>query len=320
TLGKGAKTTVQQIRAAGPLRSVLGRTTYLLGNATFAGSLAKLTLADVADGHVISIGPRAPEDTKTTATITLGRVSDTTIDSQIPLKSIRVVEWLDNNATRDAIIAPSLRKLTVKGAKVNISKGITASAGHFQADLTLSGLGATKATLGSAKIAGDLADSIWDIIGYMGKLTVVGTAVDSTIRTTGNMAGITLGAADGSDFLAGVKASVTGHAAAVDDFEAPNATIKSFKIKGPKGADPSGWFYKDSNVSAPTIGVVSLLNVLFPNGGTDFGVWARDAGTGTEIKIVKWAHKADKTIKGFWSAQSGLLSTPTDLVVQVLST
>ncbi|KKK72565.1 hypothetical protein LCGC14_2902610, partial [marine sediment metagenome] len=189
---------------------------------------------------------------------------------------------------------------------------------NFQADLKLDGTRATKATLASAIIAGDLDGVAWDIAGVMGKLIVRRTARNSTVRSTGSMGSITLGAADGSDFLAGMKASAVRHGQSADDFQDTSAGIKSFKIAGlkmPKGQAPPRWFFSDSNLSCAWIGAVSLLNVKFDNLGTGFGIWARDTTPGNEIKSVKWADTQDKGAKGRWL---GLALTTPDLKVEQL--
>ncbi|KKL53829.1 hypothetical protein LCGC14_2271520, partial [marine sediment metagenome] len=166
-----------------------------------------------------------------------------------------------------------------------------------------------------------LDDVDWDIVGLMGKLTVRRTAKNSTVRTTGSIAGIALGAADGSDFLAGMKATAIRHGQSAADYADTAATIKSFKITGlkmPKDVAPPRWFFTDSNASAGWIGAVKLLNVNFDNLAAGFGFWAADTTPDNEIKSVKWADKMDKTIKGKWPPKDGGLFNHPDLEVQML--
>ena len=233
----------------------------------------------------------------------------------MPIKALTAIDWRDLAAPADVVGAPWMGKLTTKGNK---KAGIV---GHFQADLVLNGTGATKATLGSAKIAGDLAGVDWRITGPAGKLTVRGTAVGSSVRSTQGIAGVTLGAADGSDFFAGVLDSVDRHPAKASDFGVLTAAIGSFKIKGlkpPKGQQATGRFFSDSNVSAAWIGAVGLLNVNFDNTGTAFGLWACDTTDGNEIKSVKWSDKADKAVKGKWPPKPGEVFHEPDLAIEML--
>ncbi|KKK71921.1 hypothetical protein LCGC14_2909080, partial [marine sediment metagenome] len=145
-------TAVGDIHVFGPLKGLTAKSTALKGDLTVDGHVVKLTLGDIADDHVINIGGSAASKP---IAITLGRVANTILNSSSPIKALTVIEWLDSNAVADAVNAPVIGKLTVKGAKANAKKGIDFSAGNFQADVNLDGNGATKATLGSAKIAGD---------------------------------------------------------------------------------------------------------------------------------------------------------------------
>ncbi|HET6429034.1 MAG TPA: CARDB domain-containing protein [Phycisphaerae bacterium] len=317
----GMVTSIGDIIVQGSAKAIDGRTVLLRGNVTVTGTLGALTLMEVADHHLITIGAPAPGDTKTALTIKLGPVSDTSIHSGTPIKSLTVTEWLDDGGTIDEIIAPWIGKIASKGAKANAKKGITASAGDFEAGLTLDPAGfAPKATLGSASIVGNLQGAEWDIIGQVGKVAVRGMAQNVAVRSTGSMGGVAVGAADQSDFLAGVKDTVARHPGDAADFQDMTATIKSFKVAGlkvPKGQAPPRYFFRDSNVSAPIIGSVSLLNVEFANGDNPFGVWACDAGTGKEVKSVKWADKADGT-KGSWPAKDGSLFNQPDMAIELL--
>lgn len=233
-----------------------------------------------------------------------GKFQDSRIQSTGPISSITLGEWLDTDATEDAIQAAWIGKLAARGNKK------TGSAGDFQANLELDGTGAKKATLGSARISGDLSEVLWEITGNMGRLTVNGTALDSTIRTTGDMAGVTLGAAHGSDFLAGILEAAARRAGGYSDFESPRM-IKSVKIKGLKAP---GRFFTDSNFSAASFGSVSLLNAQVDNGGTDFGVFARADGSGKEVKSVKYAD-TESGEKWRWSSRDSVFLTKRDLML-----
>ena len=310
TKGAGSSTTVRQVRADGYLGRFTGKTLDLVGD-FLCGPVTKLTLRDVTGDHVIDIGARAAWDQKTTSTIVLGRVADVSLLSLTPIKSLTVIDW-QGTAGAEQITAPWIGKLSARGNK---AAGV---AGDFQASLALTAPPGTKPTLAAAKIAGGISGAIWDIVGDMGKLTVLGAVTGSTVRTAGSMAGVTVGASDGSDFLAGLDPSAGRRPDAVGDFDNVLATIKSFKVKGIAGAGAPRWFFADSNVSAATLGVVSLLNVNFDNSLTDFGVWARHAGTGKEIKSVKWADKVEKT-KGAWTPKAGIVFALPDLAIEILT-
>ncbi len=313
TKGAGSSTTIRRIAIDGYLGGFTGKTLDLRGDFT-SGPVTKLVLRNVTGDYVIDIGARAASDAKSTCTIVLGRVADVSLVSLTPIKGLTVIDWRgDPGAER--ITAPQIAKLTAKGAKK------ASVAGDFDASLDLTGgPGVDRALLGTTKIAGALRGVSWDVAGEMGKLTVVGAVTGSTLRADGSMAGVKVGASVGSDFLAGIDDNAFRRPDGPGEFDNILATIKSFKVKGIKTAGAPRWLFSDSNVSAATIGTVALLNVDFANNDTPFGIWARDAGTGKEIKSVKWADKIEKTVKGIWTTKAGLVFALPDLAIEILST
>ena len=289
TVGRG--TIVGEIIIRDDIGSIMGRGVAVPGNVEITGTARRIVLGDIAGDHTVTIGPPAPGDTRATVDLTFGRLAEVSIVSETPVRSFTATEWLDLDATPDIFETPWIGRLTTRGDRR------TGSAGHFQADLLLNGSGNPRSTLGATRIAGDLRQAEWNITGQMDRLTVGGTAADSTIRTTGSMAGVTLGAADGADFLAGMKDTVVRHATDAADFES-DATIKSFAIRGLRDGGATRWYFQDSNLSAATIGRVSLLNVNFDNNVTNFGIYARDAGTGREIASVRYY---DNVTRARWS-------------------
>jgi hypothetical protein len=212
-------------------------------------SVKSLTLGDVANASV-TVQPAQLDVVK-------ARGPDTPVTAGGVLGAVKALRW-----AAGAIQADSLASLAISGRKATAT--VAGVLGDFGADVLLSGsnLGAAKATAGAVSIANDLAGSLWQVTGAMTTLTVTRTALDSTVRASGSIAGVTLGAAEGSTFLAGVKSAqldptkVTG--AELD----PLATIATLAIKG--WAVPAGStipdFLTDSNFLAPSLGTVSLLN------------------------------------------------------------
>jgi hypothetical protein len=117
----------------------------------------------------------------------------------------------------------------------------------------------------------------------------------------GTIGSLTVGAADGSDFLAGADFPVAHRPPTQAEFQAaPVAAIKAIKVTGwtvTKGQTVPK-FVIDSNFSADTIGTVSLLNLDYASGSADWGIWALDAGTGKEITSVT---AFDNILKQRWA-------------------
>jgi hypothetical protein len=200
--------------------------------------------------------------------MTFDKVADLSINSGMPIQSLTVTDWHDINGASDLIQAPWLGTLTSKG--------------DFEADLKLTtpnaGVGLSNAT-----ISGNLNKATWNVTGNISKIALTGTADHDTIRSTGNMDSVTLGASISSDFLAGVNQSVSRHAALHDDFVNTLATIKAFTISGLKTGLANARFFVDSNLSAASLGTITLKNIDITHGGNEFGLFARNAGTATAI-------------------------------------
>jgi hypothetical protein len=122
---------------------------------------------------------------------------------------------------------------------------------------------------------------------------VKGTVRGSTVRTTGDMCILKLGAAVGSDFLAGVAPEVGRHAEGHDDFVNPAARIGYVKIMGLPDAPSAERLLVDSNFSAARVGSLRLKNMQTSNDGQDFGVFVRHTGGGNEVQQIK--HKDTAT-------------------------
>jgi len=180
-----AETTVGDITVNGSLNYLSARTTDLLGDMTVTGTIRRLQFDDVADPHAITIG--APLSTRDVVTIRFDRAEDLSISSATPIRSLTATEWLDADPTPDQITAPWLGTLSIRG---NRRENIP---GHFQADLTLSGLGDPRYSLRSARIAGDLTNATWDITGNAGSVTVVGNVDAWTLDVHSDLRSLRLG-------------------------------------------------------------------------------------------------------------------------------
>ncbi len=306
TSPRGTHADINEIVVDGPLGKLVGTTTRVHGDVTIGGSPATLTLDSIEDGAIM-LGAPAPGAVKPVA-ITIASVTDSSLVSGTPIKSLKLGQWLDTDATDDTITADSLAALTTTG--------------DFQADLTLNG-GAAALTLGSAKIGGALTQSAWDISGAtgaitltgsaggwqgafgavksltakanlavamtayslgtlsvtgnlqdsilnftmapvagnlrlaaLGTMTVKGSAVDTVLRSDGNVGSITVGTAEGSTFFAGVSDLVAMRPSDLADFTS-DATIGKFTVKGILGQAVA---FSDSILAARRLGTVAIVS------------------------------------------------------------
>ena len=222
-------------------------------------------------------------------------------------------------AVGDGLIgADTIKSITTSGNKALLL------AGDFAADIELAGplVAGKTATLGTTKIAGNLTSDSWQIAGDLAGLTVTGRVQAATVATTGNMGALSLGASAGADFLAGVTPAaggvqgVTRHADDAADFTALRS-IKSIAIKGIKGAAASTSFFDDSNFSAASIGVATLINVKYDTGQAGanaadaFGFWAQS------VKSVSQKTLLSKVGSWAWPKQP-LTNAQVDLTIDLL--
>ena len=249
-------------------------------------------------------------------TLSAGRIGlGSQIDSGASgLKSLALSQWDGGK-----LIAPWVGAITTKADP----KRATPLRGDFGADLQLSGVGAVKTTLGTAKIAGHLSANLWDIAGNLGSLSVAGATVGKsaanplTVRATGSMKSLSLGAALHADFQAGLTRSVPRHASYFGDFVNATAAISTIAIKGLKSA-PGSRFVTDSSFSAASIGSASLVNIDLENNGAEFGLFALYRGKNTGVKSARgadlasrWAWAKPSPCRMRWAPKTGQRSSGT---------
>jgi hypothetical protein len=103
--------------------------------------------------------------------ITIGAVQNSSITSQVPIKSLTVVKWVDNDGVADVISAPSIDSLK--------------SSQNFSADVTVDG------NLGPVTIGGALTGAKISAGGDIGDVTV-NNVVGSTITAGGQLSSFTV--------------------------------------------------------------------------------------------------------------------------------
>ncbi len=168
--GKGGAYSIHNLDIDGDLKDIKGKGALLTGSIDIAGGVTKLQLGDVADDHTITIGGSA---LATPVKILMGHVTDLVINSATPIAQLKALSWRDTDATLDRISAPWLGKLQI--------------AGDFAAGLLLSGEGVSGATLGNAKVTGNLTGGVWNVSGDAGSITVGSAAADWSAAFTGKV-------------------------------------------------------------------------------------------------------------------------------------
>ena len=256
TTGRGSSTIIGDIEASGgSLRAIIAKTAILQGDISIEGSLTLLLLGEVL-GSEITIGSSVPSRS---TTIILGEVTDATIDTTSPIRSLIATNWLKNDEAYHYIRAPWMGKLLIRGNK---RLGV---AGDFQADwLEFEGSPSQDRTLGSAIIAGDVNGSEWTINtntlldpNYtkltVGKIVVGGTMIDCTLEMTGNVGTITVGALDNTRLRLGYVWDWLEWGG----FDYERYRLKALIIKGVEDS----YFDNNSEVAVARLGLLKFMQL-----------------------------------------------------------
>jgi hypothetical protein len=121
------QTTINEIDDDSPLGSINGSSVNLTGSMSLTGGLSKLTLNSItptnlitvpgitlAPGVQITIGG-GPLGSVIKLNANIGRVTDTTFDSGIPISSMKIASLNNQNGEPSQIFAPTIGSLTVAG-------------------------------------------------------------------------------------------------------------------------------------------------------------------------------------------------------------
>jgi cyclophilin family peptidyl-prolyl cis-trans isomerase len=137
------------------IRTVRMSEANITGTLSAAEGFLELTAGDLTGPSVISIG-RLPTTVTVRPTMTLGDVSDTSVESLAPLRLIRAAEWIETDGTPNRIDAPSIGNIAINGnleasiATTTTSRFGVFYVGGFFKDSTLT----TRANVGTINVGG----------------------------------------------------------------------------------------------------------------------------------------------------------------------
>ncbi len=221
---------VDDITVNGPLGTVNAAKVQLVGNVTIAGDAKSIVLAGTFDDgaqHVLTVGGATPVELK------LGNVTNTSITSTAPLKTLAANLWVDNDVTADVITSPWIGSAAIKG--------------NFAGNLALSGAGAPAGlSLKSFAATGELTGTSWQITGDVGTIRTKSFVASSwvanisgalkSLTTKGQFSGTIAAAnvgtlaigldANGSRVLVGTSFGPNGVEGGGDDTRAPGVLTK----------------------------------------------------------------------------------------------
>ncbi len=276
---------VNNININGSAKDIKGKQIDLGGNLSVNGGLTKLEFHDVADQHLINIGQS--DSVPGPVSIKLNEVTNLSIDSDTPIKSLTVVDWVDDDLTIDMIEAPWIGKISALqdfAPFINVTDN------------------SVKYTLGAVKVKHNITGGGWTVNGHGGKIAANAITGIWAASYSGDLAGLA------------TKQDATGNLTA--------NTIKSVSVKGnysiagitlTQSADPNMIALSKLNVSGTMdgvnirsqsgLGAISAGRILnsklfagVDNAVTQLPTAADDFSAAAAIKSVKLKGVAGETI------------------------
>jgi len=169
----------------GSIHSLRLKGINLTGNIDVDGTLGSLTANNVVGPGTITIGSASADGAA--VRLRLNHVTDMSVDSAMPIRSIIVTGWTNTDGIGDRVTAPSVDRLQVRAAR---RAAPAARSGAFDAGLELTGTGIV---LGRVRIADGLSDAVWNISGSVGKVCVGGDVEDWTMTVGSDVRRLQLG-------------------------------------------------------------------------------------------------------------------------------
>jgi hypothetical protein len=170
TGGKAGALALTDISITGSLKTFTAASADLIGSFAISGTLGTLTFDNTIDGPVVlSVGGAA-----VATAFKFGTVSDLSLTTAAPIKSLSALAWTNGASATDALTAPSIGTLSIRG--------------NFDATLTLSSTGID---LKSATISGSITGGTWTLAGSIGTLTAASIATAWTGAIAGSISTLT---------------------------------------------------------------------------------------------------------------------------------
>ncbi len=194
-------TPVGGITVTGAIGKITAPTTALTGNLDVYGAIGTIEFASISNSAV-TIG--SAESRTSALTLSTGNITNSTVVSQSPIKSIKATQWI-STAAQGSLTAPSISSLITTG---NFEAGISASGG-------------SPFSLNTVRIGGQAGGDPWSVTGATNSIIVgsiatgftgaFSSSINSFTIKSGGFAG-TLGA--GTIRSLSITGNDTGHVTA----------------------------------------------------------------------------------------------------------
>lgn len=267
---------------------------YNLNGIICAGSLKQINAGAVELDGDVSLGSSSASGS---VTILFQSVRDASINTgNLSLKSLTMMQWIDNDSTADVLKTTTLTSMKITGSK----KGApTFVAGDFAADVVAgmintmtvagaihgnisatasigtitagtiagssvrAGKDARGTSLGKLNVSQDVDNLDLRVDGLISTVSMKGALNNSRIQARDGIKKMTVASLLNSEILVGVDRSFNQDVITRSNVVNAAAKLGSLTVTGkklPKGQSHPAYVV-DSNISAPIVGKVSLLNV-----------------------------------------------------------
>lgn len=303
TRGGTGITTLGGLTADGAVRSISGKAVRLTGALSVGGTAGAIVLGDVTNTSITLGG----SGTDKGATLSLGNITDTSITSAEPIRSLKVASAVNSDGTADNISAAGITSLASSGdfgASINLSGENNLRSMKVGGNLTGN---ITAHQIGSLSVKGDITSiqitashGAAEVVTAGGNpdskanqaiqsIKVHGAIAGSTVRSGGSFGSISAGDVTSSLIVSGAPA-ISQIPTQVSDIPEPGS-ILSFKSKS----------FASTFVIARNLGKVSLGTVSINNSGSQFGAYAdtivavSGRTNGTPAQKINVKRPADQT-------------------------
>lgn len=252
----------------------------IIGNISSDGVIKSISAGTATLSGLVQLNTLNQSHGKAAVALRFLQLRDASIQAQnLPIASLKALDWQDTDATADLLTAPAIGSITIAGRKENSkTAAIEYLPGDLDASVTVAG------GIGSIKAAGSITGTIRsgaDARGMgIGSITAGGSVQGARIVTTGSISRFGAAALLDSDILVGVAGNFTGQfAASAGDFADTGAKLGNLSVTGKKLPQASSHpaYVSNCHISAPNLGTVSLMNV--PAGSGAIVYVLNDAGT-----------------------------------------
>ena len=290
-------------------KSTGGNGEVTIGNLTSDGLIKSIKASAVIVSGPVDLNTLNTAPGKTSVSMQFLEMLDGSINAQnLPINSLKLLNWQNTDETPDTLTAPSVGSITVSGRKEKPrTLAIEFLPGDLDASVTTTG------AIKSIKTAGSITSDIrsgQDAKGKgIGSITATRGISGATVATSGSINTIKVGALLGADILVGVVPDFDGRfAAAAGNFINTTAKLGTLTVTGAKLASGVSHpaYVIDSNISAPNVGTITLLNVPADTGPmvyvlTDKGVLKIKQTKLVNVPMVAvGTFKAPKTHSPLW--------------------